>query len=205
MLDMDGTVLDLAFDNFMWLHHVPEQFAEARGMAPDEARRQLYAKFEEMLGQLEWYCLDHWSEFLGLDVARLHREQHHRIGYLPGAEDFLQRVVSRELRLLLVTNSHLEVLEIKHEATGIKAHFDAIHSSHEFGAPKESQEFWHALQQAEGFDPATTLFIDDTRRVLDSAAKFGIEQLVEVTHPDTSAPKREQGDYTTVEGLKDLL
>ena len=27
MLDMDGTVLDLAYDNYMWTQHVPEQFA----------------------------------------------------------------------------------------------------------------------------------------------------------------------------------
>jgi len=204
MLDMDGTVLDLAFDNFMWLQHVPEQYAEARGIAPDKARRHLYAKFEEMLGRLEWYCLDHWSEFLGLDVAQLHRDQNHRIGYLPGAREFLQRVADHEVRLLLVTNSHLEVLEIKHEVTGIKTHFDGIHSSHEFGHPKESQAFWHALREAEGFDPATTLFVDDTRAVLDSAAEFGVRGLREVIHPDTSKDPREPSGYTPVKGVSEL-
>ena len=77
MLDMDGTVLDLAYDNYMWLEHVPNNFAEAKGIEPDEARRRLYQKFDEMMGRLEWYCLDHWSEYLDLDVAGLHRDQLH--------------------------------------------------------------------------------------------------------------------------------
>lgn len=205
MLDMDGTILDLAFDNFMWLHHVPERFAAEKDIDPDEARTRLYAKFREMQGQLEWYCLDHWSDFLGLDIARLHREQNHRIGYLPGAEKFLRMVSGQNIRLLMVTNSHQETLEIKNEVTGITEHFDGIYSSHSFGVPKENQAFWHALREKEGFDPATTLFIDDTAHVLDSAHAFGVSMLIEITHPDTSAPIRDDSDYVGLAGLRDLL
>lgn len=205
MLDMDGTVLDLAFDNFMWLQHVPERYAAEHGLKPEEARERLYARFRAMHGRLEWYCLDHWSDDLGLDIAGLHREQNHRIGYLPGAEDFLAAVRERDVRLLLVTNSHLETLRIKDEVTDVSAHFDAIYSSHEFGVPKERQAFWQALQEAEGFDPATTLFVDDTVRVLDSARNFGLTNLVEITKPDTSRPKREKPSYRDASGLSDLL
>jgi len=205
MLDMDGTILDLAFDNYMWLHHVPENYAREHGIEPDEARTRLYAKFEEMMGRLEWYCLDHWSDFLGLDVARMHREENHRIGYLPGAEEFLRQVAEHDVRVLLVTNSHLETLEIKDEVTGLTAHFDGIYSSHDFGHPKEDQAFWHSLKDAEEFDPETTLFVDDTTRVLDSAAKFGVSMLLEITHPDTSKPEREDSSYYGVKGVRDLV
>ena len=74
MLDMDGTVLDLAYDNYMWMQHVPEQFAAANGLEPGVARDALYARFKAMHGRLEWYCLDHWSDDLGLDIAKLHRD-----------------------------------------------------------------------------------------------------------------------------------
>lgn len=205
MLDMDGTVLDLAFDNFMWLKHVPDRYAAENGLAPDEARDRLYARYRAMHGRLEWYCLDHWSDKLGLDIAALHREQNHRIGYLPGAEDFLAAMRERDVRLLLVTNSHLETLKIKDEVTGIGAHFDAIYSSHEFGAPKERRAFWDSLEDSEDFDPATTLFVDDTVRVLDGARDFGLRNLVEITHPDTSRPKRKQPSYRGVAGLSELL
>lgn len=205
MLDMDGTILDLAFDNYMWLTHVPEQFAAKYSMDPDEARNRLYAKFREMRGQLEWYCLDHWSEFLGLDIAGMHREQNYRIGYLPGAEDFLKAVRERDIRVLLVTNSHLETLEIKDEVTGVTQHFDGIYSSHSFGVPKERQEFWKRLSEKEGFDPETTLFIDDTAHVLDSARDYGVSMLLEITHPDTSRDTRIAEAYSGIIGLRDLL
>jgi len=205
MLDMDGTILDLAFDNYMWLHHVPERYAADNNIEPDEARTRLYSKFREMQGQLEWYCLDHWSDFLGLDIAGLHREQNHRIGYLPGARGFLKAVQEYDIRILMVTNSHKDTLEIKDEVTGVTEHFHGIYSSHTFGVPKESQKFWQALQEREGFNPATTLFIDDTSRVLDSAHEYGVSMLVEITHPDTSAPERDAEKYAGVKGLRELL
>lgn len=204
MLDMDGTILDLAFDNFMWLTHVPEQYAVRHSIDPQEARHRLYAKFQEMQGRLEWYCLDHWSEFLDLDVAGLHRAQNHRIGYLPGAEEFLKSVREHDTRLLLVTNSHLETLEIKDEVTGVTQHFDGIYSSHVFGVPKERQEFWQGLREQESFDPETTLFIDDTATVLDSARDFGVSMLLEITHPDTSREARTAGTYSGITGLYEL-
>jgi putative hydrolase of the HAD superfamily len=204
MLDMDGPVLDLAFDNFMWLEHVPARYAEARAIHPDEARSSLYAKFREMQGKLEWYCLDHWSEILGLDIAGLHREQQHRIGYLPGARHFLERVRERNIRLLLVTNSHAETLSIKDAVTDITRHFDAVYSSHRFGVPKECREFWEALSAAEHFDRDRTLFIDDTASVLGSAAEFGIGMLLEIAEPDTSRPARRSERFTAIEGLRSL-
>ena len=205
MLDMDGTVLDLAFDNYMWMHHVPEAYAVENGLEPEHAREQLYAKFNALRGQIQWYCLDHWSDFLGLDVAQLHRDENHRIDYLPGAEDFLKAVSDHHVRVLLVTNSHGETLDIKDEVTGVTDHFDGIYTSHEFGHPKESQEFWDALAEAEDFDPATTLFVDDTARVLRSAATYGIEMLLGISEPDTSTGSRDFDDFATVRGVSDLL
>ena len=205
MLDMDGTVLDLAYDNYMWMHHVPEKFAAANGIEPDAAREQLYAKFDSMRGQLEWYCLDHWSNYLGLDIAQLHRDENHRIGYLPGAEEFLRTIRDQDIRVLMVTNSHSETLTIKDEITGITRHFDDIYTSHDLGYPKESQAFWRAMAEKEDFDPATTLYVDDTPRVLRSAAEYGIGMLLEVTHPDTSVEPRSKSEFSGVAGVCELL
>ncbi|MDX1507068.1 MAG: GMP/IMP nucleotidase [Woeseiaceae bacterium] len=205
MLDMDGTVLDLAFDHYIWMHHVPEKYAERHGVEVEQARQTLYAKFEEMLGQLEWYCLDHWSEFLDLDIAGIHRDNRHRIGFLPGAKEFLDVVSDMGKRLLLVSNSHAETLEIKNEVTGVTEYFDGIHLSHTYGHPKETRQFWQALAEADGFDPQKTLFIDDTVRVLDSAHEFGVGMLLEVMHPDTSTEQKAESSYAGILGIRDLV
>ncbi len=205
MLDMDGTILDLAYDNFMWLTHVPERWAERNGLPLSEARKRLFDKYNQIQGELYWYCLDHWSERLGLDVMALHRDNHERIEYLPGARDFLEAVHETEKKVLLVTNSHPDTLSLKQEVTGFSEFFDGIHSAHAYGYAKERQEFWHALREKEHFDPATTLFVDDTEPVLRSAEEFGVGALLTITWPDTSEPVRENGLFVGVEGVHELL
>ena len=205
MLDMDGTVLDLAYDNYMWLTRVPEEWAERNGTTLHEARERLLAKYGKVQGELYWYCLDHWSERLGLDVMQLHREHQDRIVYLPGAKEFLDAVSRLDKKVLLVTNSHPDTLALKQEVTGLSEYFDAVHSAHSYGYAKEQQDFWHALREEEHFDPATTMFVDDTETVLASAETYGIEACVTVIRPDTSAPPRPDGSFAGVEGVADLL
>ena len=205
MLDMDGTVLDLAYDNYVWKQLVPEHYAKATGISLEEARTALFAKYRAIQGDIQWYCLDHWSERLGLDVLELHRGVNHRIDYLPGAKSFLQAVREHHVRVLLVTNSHPDTLALKDEVTGLAEYFDAIYTSHQFGHAKERQEFWHALQEEEGFRRESTLFVDDNQTVLQSADTYGVKMLVEISHPDTSEPARETPAYTDVAGVADLL
>jgi putative hydrolase of the HAD superfamily len=205
MLDMDGTLLDLAYDNYMWLEHIPAEYARQNAIAEAEARDILSAKTRSMEGKLQWYCLDHWSEVLDLDIQELHRRKNDRICYLPGAREFLEVALQHEVRLLLVTNSHLDTLAIKAEVTGITEFFDAIYTSHELGHAKEDQPFWHAMREAENFDPQTTLFIDDNPSVLESARMFGIGNLLNVTRPDTRWPPRENSDFAAIESVASLI
>jgi putative hydrolase of the HAD superfamily len=205
MLDMDGTILDLAFDTYVWKELVVGRYASHNGLDYTVARDRLYAKYLSIQGDLEWYCLDHWSERLGFDVLALHHEVHDRIEYLPGAQTFLEKVRAADIRVLLVTNSHPDTLKLKEDTLGFGGYFDNIHSSHTYGYAKEDQEFWRLLQEAERFDPETTVFVDDTVPVLRSAAQYGIRMPVVVTHPDTTEPPRENGEFPGVNGVRDLL
>ena len=205
MLDMDGTLLDLAFDNYMWEELVPRRYAEANGMSFAEGRDYMLGRYAAIQGDLEWYCLDHWREQLGIDVLQLHHDVSHRIGYLPGALDFLRSVHERNVRVLLVTNAHPTTLALKHAVTGLGDYFDGLYSSHTFGFAKESQEFWAALQDEVGFDRDTTLFVDDSQPVLRSADEYGIGMLVTVSRPDSTAPLRRDLEFSDVEKVADLL
>ncbi len=205
MLDMDGTVLDLAFDNYVWQELVPQKYAEQSGISNDDAREYLYSKYRSMHGKLDWYCVDHWSEQTGLDILAIHRDVNERIAYLPGARRFLETVSKRNIRLLLVTNAHRDTLAIKTEVTGVTDFFDHIYTSYDVGHVKEDQPFWQALQDAESFDARRTLFVDDNISVLRSAHQFGVGMLLTITRPDTSAPMKDNSEFTGVEGVVDLL
>ena len=205
MLDMDGTLLDLAFDNYVWMDLVPQEYARQNSISEDAAREQLYATMRSLQGKLDWYCLDYWSDILGLDIEALHRDVNHRIGYLPGAEDFLEQVSAMELRLLLVSNSHSTTLQIKNEVTDLQRFFDRVYLSHDLGHPKEDQPFWESLQAEENFDPARTMFVDDNLSVLKSAQTFGIEHLVAVARPETKGPARDVPGFRSVDRVANVL
>jgi putative hydrolase of the HAD superfamily len=205
MLDMDGTLLDLAFDNYVWMHLVPQEYANKNEMPESEAREQLYAIMRELRGNLDWYCLDFWSDHLDLDIEALHRGVDHRIGFLPGAEDFLRQVSAMKMRLLLVSNSHSVTLQIKNEVTGLTQFFDEIYLSHDLGHPKEDQPFWVALHEREKFDPARTMFVDDNLSVLESARTYGIEHLVAIARPEVERPAREVAGFRNVDRVAELL
>jgi len=205
MLDMDGTLLDLAFDNYVWKNLVPRRYAAAQDMSFDAARDHLFEQYRSVQGDLEWYCLDHWSERLGIDVVQLHHDVNHRIGYLPGALAFLRSVRDQDARVLLVTNSHPDTLALKDAVTGLGDYFDGVFSSHQYGHAKESQAFWHALQEDVGFDIETTMFVDDSEPVLRSAKNYGVTMLVTVTQPDSTQPDVHGSEFRGVQNVSDML
>src|SRR5690554_2288454 len=86
LLDMDGTLLDLYFDNHFWLEHLPARYASHHGCALAEASMHLHALSERLHGSLDWYCLDYWSEALQLDIPALKLELRHLIRFRPDTE-----------------------------------------------------------------------------------------------------------------------
>src|SRR5271168_4896135 len=74
LLDMDGTLLDLRFDNWFWQIFVPSRYAAAHGISEAEAQRRLTPKFVDVAHTLQWYCIDYWTRELELDIPALKRE-----------------------------------------------------------------------------------------------------------------------------------
>jgi HAD superfamily hydrolase (TIGR01509 family) len=204
-LDMDGTLLDLHFDNHFWLEHIPLRYAEARGLTREQARAEILALYQSHEGTLEWYCIDHWSRELGLDIALLKAEVDHLISLHPHVIEFLQAMASRGKRRVLVTNAHQKSISLKMEKTRLAGHLDRIICSHDLGAPKESRDFWPRVHAIEPFDSERTLFIDDSPVVLRAAKRYGFRWLLAVLAPDSKAPAREPGEFPAVRHFADLL
>src|SRR5262245_15403790 len=187
---MDGTVLDLRFDNYFWREVVPQRYGALRGLSPQAALEELTPRLDACRGRLEWYCVDHWTAELGLDIEALKSEFREHIRFLPGAERFLDWLGSLGKRRLLTTNAHPKALAVKDRQTGIGRHFDDLVSSHTLGAAKESAQFGTRLGSAHRVEPASTLCVDDHPDVLKAARGVGIRWLYQVLHPDSEQPAR---------------
>jgi putative hydrolase of the HAD superfamily len=105
-----------------------------------------------------------------------------------------------------MTNAHPEALRIKDERTGLKRYFDAVHSSHEFGAPKEAPQFWERIRKVEPFDPQRSVFIDDSPPVVRAARAAGLPWIYAVRRPDsTGAPRVHDSSFTITDTVADLI
>jgi putative hydrolase of the HAD superfamily len=204
-LDMDGTLLDLHFDNHFWLEHLPIRVAEHEQIPHDQVKAFLHDRYRKMEGTLNWYCLDHWSEALKMDMVALKREVADRIAIREKAEHFLSHLHAQNQRVVLLTNAHRDGVELKFEITGIENHFDRIISSHDFSIPKEAPGFWEKLQTIEDFDKEKTLFVDDNLHVLRNAQAYGIKHLLAIHQPDSQQPPKNTEEFTAIECFTQLM
>lgn len=205
LLDMDGTLLDLHFDNHFWLQHMPRRYAEARGLPEQHAREELMKLYRAVEGTMDWYCLDYWSEKLGLDVAMLKQEVDHLIAVHPNVVRFLTAVRASGRRAVLVTNAHMKSLRLKMERTELAGHLDAVICAHDIGVPKEDPGFWDKLQALEAFDKTSTLLVDDSLPVLRSAQQYGMGTLLCVYRPDSKAPDKDVGEFQAIRSFADIM
>ena len=198
LLDLDGTLLDLNFDNHFWKIHVPTRYAEKNGVSFEQACSQIYPHMVAIRGTLDWYSIHYWSNYLDMDIAALKMEMHHLIKPRPGVIEFLHTLRDHQKTLVLTTNAHPDTLAIKFTQVPLSDHFDQIVTSHQLGAPKETPSFWRYLSETISFDPARSILIDDHPGVLAAARDFGVSVLLTIHQPDLSQPAQPENGFDAV-------
>jgi len=205
LLDMDGTVLDLNFDNQFWQVHLPRAYASRHGLSNDQAIAEIGPRLQQTEGSLNWYCLDHWSRELDLDITALKHELAHLIAFRPQARSFLEALRRRKIPILLVTNAHAESLRLKLYRTRLDQLVNGIVCAHDIGVAKESSRFWQYLVDHYAIGLEHWLLIDDSPGVLRSACHFGIPHLLMVEQPDSQSPKRIQQEFQSLATFTQIM
>ncbi len=205
MFDMDGTLLDLHFDNYFWRQLVPETYRAKHGGSLQDAEDLVQRKTNEVYGTLNWYCLDFWARELDLEITELKRTITGKISLRPNVERFLRALWYTGKRMLLITNAHPASLEIKMNNAEIAAYFHRCISAHQLRLAKESLGFWGKLRQLEPFDPARTILFDDSLPVLRRARAEGLGHVYGIRRPDSRGPAIDHHEFPLVEDFADLL
>jgi putative hydrolase of the HAD superfamily len=195
LLDMDGTLLDLHFDNVFWLDYMPQYYADKNGLSRAAADAYLQPLMASYSGQLNWYCVEFWSKTLDLPIKQMKRDTAHLINLRANSEQFLLALNKAGKHTVLVTNAHRDSLHIKLEKVHLEPLLDVIISSHDYGYPKEDQRFWNSLSQQIDFQPERSLFIDDSLPVLRSAQRYGISHLRAVLQPDSQGAHKDCEEF----------
>ena len=205
MFDMDGTLLDLHFDNFFWQILVPRTYGMVRGVSEEAAQEIINCKYAEVRGTLDWYSLDYWEAELNIDIKQLKSSNTERIAIRPNVEKLLDALQLTDKRLLLITNAHPVAMEIKLNHTRIRDYFHNCISSHSLALAKENHGFWEALQQTETYNPERTLLFDDSLPVLRQARREGIKHLYAIKKPDSQRPELSLAEFPQIEDFEHIL
>ncbi len=205
LLDMDGTLLDLHFDNYFWAEYIPLRYSELHQMSLSDSQSLLTGYSNQVRGSLEWYCLDYWSEKLSLDIAKLKAEVGHKIAFRPHAIEFLRMLVRLDKQIILATNAHPKTLELKLLRADFSGFFNILSSSHEIGFPKEDNRYWQQLIAKYQLNPNRCLFIDDSMTVLKAADQYGIGHLLGITQPDSQKEESDCSPYTGIRDFSQLI
>ncbi|TLY26010.1 MAG: haloacid dehalogenase [Nitrospirae bacterium] len=205
LLDMDGTLLDRHFDNFFFEEELPRRYAALHGVQLEESRDTLMAMYRSVEGELAWTDLHYWTQRLGIDVVAMTKELDHMIGYLCGAEEFLQHLQQLEKRVTIVTNAHESGVAIKVAKTGLNRYVDRIVNACEVGYLKMRPEYWPNCAQLLGFDPTRSLYMDDDEGCLNAAKEFGIAHLIHSAKSSSQLPPSPLTQFISVTGFSPLF
>ncbi|ATO20738.1 haloacid dehalogenase [Acinetobacter sp. LoGeW2-3] len=205
IFDMDGTLLDLAYDDFIWNDLLPVRYAETHGCSLEQSRTTLYSFYQEHNHTLNWYSSRFWTSKVEVDVLAMQIEHKSKVALRPQALELLDYLKANGYPIWLATNADCAGLNFKLEHTQLRDYFDVIVSSETIGHAKEFVEFWQGLNALYPFAPEQVYFIDDTEKVLNGAKAYGIQNLFSIQQPSSSKVARETCNYPMLHQLTDLI
>ena len=205
LLDMDGTLLDLHFDNYLWLTTVPNAIAAKQQISVNQAQEQVEQSYENVVGTLSWYCLDYWQKHFDIDIIALHEASIERIQLRPDCMPFLNKLNAMNKQRILITNAHPNSLALKLRHTDLASGLDIIISSHQSGYPKEDPRFWAWLFKQYSITPSRSVFVDDNEHILDASRKAGVGFQLGISNPDSQGETKIFNDYPATDDLTTIL
>ena len=90
MFDMDGTLLDLAYDDFIWNEQLPIRYAELHACSLERSKEILYDFYQAHSHTLEWYSSRFWTAKVGVDMLAMQLEYKDQVTLRPQAIELLE-------------------------------------------------------------------------------------------------------------------
>ncbi|NWG03275.1 MAG: HAD family hydrolase [Syntrophaceae bacterium] len=162
--DMDGTLVDPDFTDWVWLHGIPSLYAEKAGLPFEEAKHfvvEEYLKVGE--GAIEWYDIKYWFQYFRLETSWRDLMQRYvdKIKVYPDVRDILEKL-KEKFPIILTSNAGREFIDIEMKTAGLRRYFDQIFSAtSDFGEVKKTMGFYQRICSILGVTPREMIHIGD--------------------------------------------
>jgi putative hydrolase of the HAD superfamily len=162
--DMDGTLIDPVFTDYVWGQGIPTLYAEKVGLPFEAAKVLVEAEYQKVgEGAIEWYDIKYWFRFFQLEQSwkALMKQFVDKINVYPDVNHILDRLQDR-FQLILTTNAGREFIEVEMEATGLERYFNRIFSAtSDFGEVKKTTGFYEQVCEILGVSPHEIIHVGD--------------------------------------------
>jgi putative hydrolase of the HAD superfamily len=162
--DMDGTLVDAEFTDWVWGHGIPTLYAEKVGLSFEEAKAfvtEEYLKVGE--GAIEWYDIKYWFRFFQLEEGwkGVMERYTDKIKVYPDVNHLLEGLKGR-FPLVLTSNAGREFINLEMEATGLGRYFYRIFSATtDFGEVKKTAGFYERICRVLETKPQEIVHVGD--------------------------------------------
>jgi len=162
--DMDGTLVDSEFTDWVWLDGIPTLYARKKGLSFDEAKALVVEEYQKVgEGAVEWYDIKYWFRFFQLDETwkTLMERYADKISAYEDGHHILKRLKER-YPLVLTSNAGREFIDIEMDVTGMGRYFDHIFSAtSDFRAVKKTSQFYQRICEILKAEPGEIVHVGD--------------------------------------------
>ncbi len=162
--DMDGTLVDPEFTDWVWLHGIPRLYAEKTNIPFEEAKNFVVGEYLKVgEGAIEWYDIKYWFQFFKLEKnwKDLMLQYVDKIRIYPDVDDILGWL-KEKFPIILTSNAGREFIDIEMQVTGLGRYFDRIFSAtSDFGQVKKTAGFYGRICGALGVYPQEIVHVGD--------------------------------------------
>ena len=158
--DVDSTLIDASYANYVWTVAIPQLYAKKRGISFEEASDYVLREYG-LIGSndIRWYLPDYWFNLFNLDenpleVFRFHLD---KVKFYPEVPTILE-TLSQKYELIIASGGLRKVLELVIEQ--FKHYFTHTFSSLDHRTRK-SLQFYKKICKALGREPEALVHIGD--------------------------------------------
>jgi putative hydrolase of the HAD superfamily len=162
--DMDGTLVNPEFTDWVWSHGIPTLYAKKVGIPFEEAKAFVvneYLKVGE--GAIEWYDIKYWFQWFQLEQSwsLVMKRYADKINVYPDVNSVLERLKDG-FRMVLTSNAGREFIDVEMEVTGLGRYFERIFSAtSDFREVKKTKGFYQRICQILGTRPQEIVHVGD--------------------------------------------
>ncbi|QOJ79197.1 HAD family hydrolase [Infirmifilum lucidum] len=180
--DLDGTLVTREYVDYFWLELVPRLYAEKHGLALEEAKRIVYASYDEIgPGDVRWYMPGYWFRRFGIEehLESALREASERIRPYKDAIEVVEDLQGR-YTLIISTSAAREFVGLVLSKVELysRAFSRVFSSSSDFGLPGKPAAFYRRVAEKLGVRPDQVLHVgDDEENDFKNAVEAGVKAL----------------------------